>query len=163
MIDYNETKMYMFRHKEDIENRNIYIGYTTDWNKRLICHKNKYNKNHKYLIYQYIRQNGGWDEWEMKWIEDYPCISKHEAMLRERELMCEYNSTLNVCKNLIMSDAEKKEYMKNYERDKEKKAIMDKEYREKQEKITCECGFKLFRRHLTEHIKTKKHIILIKK
>lgn len=163
MIDYNETKMYMLKHKEDVDNRNIYIGYNTDWNRRLIAHKCSYNTGSNRLVYQYIRQNGGWNEWEMKLIEDYPCLSKQEAMFRERELMRLYNSTLNDIKNQIMTDEEKKEYMKTYQRDKEKKAIMDKEYREKQEKITCECGFKLYKRHLTEHNKTKKHLDLINK
>ena len=86
--DYSKTCIYKLVHKDDVDNENIYIGSTTDFRNRK--HRHKYNCNsvkHKeseVKKYQYIRDNGGWDNWVMVEIEKYPCNDKREAETRER-------------------------------------------------------------------------------
>jgi len=90
-----------------------YIGHTSVFNKR----KNKHQKNttntkdlkHYHLkVYQTIRDNGGWDAWEMIEIEKYKCSTKLEARIREQQLMVEHNTTLNTCKSFITEEERKK-------------------------------------------------------
>ena len=68
-IDYSKTLIYKLVHKDDLENSNIYVGSTTDFRKRKWSHKECCNnlKSSKYhrKVYQYIRDNCGFDEWVM--------------------------------------------------------------------------------------------------
>ena len=51
-----------------------YIGSTTDMYNREKNHRNKWNdinyRSYNYKLYQFIRENGGWENWEMKKIFD---------------------------------------------------------------------------------------------
>ena len=51
----------------------VYVGSTEDLNKRVIDHKNRCNnKNspkYNYNVYQFIRENGGFDNWKFIWLE----------------------------------------------------------------------------------------------
>jgi len=101
-IDYDNTQIYKLVHKDDLENENIYVGHTTNWTQRKRAHKSTCNntkskKNH-FLLYQNIRQNGGWDEWNMIWLEDFPCGGQPEACARERYWIDHYKSNLNKVK-----------------------------------------------------------------
>ena len=82
-IDYSNTIIYKLVHKEDYEDTNVYIGSTSNFIKRRYCHKccclNKNNKKYNMKKYQYIRANGGWEEWNMIEVEKYPCVDKREA------------------------------------------------------------------------------------
>jgi len=78
-----------------------YTGSTTNFIKRKQEHKcNSNNVNHKpynYYVYRFIRENGGWDNWEMVQLEQYPCNTQHELALRERYWLELNVSTLNKC------------------------------------------------------------------
>jgi len=82
-IDYNNTLIYKLCHKEDYDNTNMYIGSTTNFTKRKGQHKyccnNEKDKKCYQKNYQSIRDNGGWDEWNMIEIEKNPCNDKREA------------------------------------------------------------------------------------
>jgi len=80
-----------------------YIGHTSMFNKRKNQHQknttNSKDRKHYHLkVYQTIRDNGGWDAWEMIELEKYKCSTKLEARMREQQLMVEHNTTLNTCK-----------------------------------------------------------------
>jgi hypothetical protein len=98
-IDYAKTIIYKLVHKDDLYDENIYTGHTTEMTKRKAEHKSdctnpnsdKYNQKK----YQYIRENGGWDEWLMIEIEKYPCKDKPEAIARERVIQAEMKAKLN--------------------------------------------------------------------
>ena len=47
------------------------------------CNNDK-NKNYNLKLYQYIKQNGGWDNWTMIQIQPYSCGSKKELETQER-------------------------------------------------------------------------------
>ena len=98
-IDYSKTEIYKLIHKDDIDNENIYIGSTTNFKTRKHCHKkcckNKNQQNYNLKVYQNIRNNGGWEEWNMLLIENFPCTKKTEADVRERFWIDFYKSKLN--------------------------------------------------------------------
>jgi len=86
-IDFSKTIIYKIVHKEDPDNHESYTGHTTEFAKRKCEHKrrceNPNNTKHHYKVYQYIRENGGWDKFIMLEIEKYPCNDGNEARARE--------------------------------------------------------------------------------
>ena len=86
-IDYSKTIIYKLVHNEDYDNVNIYIGSTTDFVKRKNQHKDSCNKekrkDYNDKKYQYIRNNGGWNEWNMVEVEKYNCNDGNEKRARE--------------------------------------------------------------------------------
>lgn len=77
----------------------IYVGHTTNARQRNTEHRyacnNENSKSHNSKVYCFIRNNGGYDNWEMIEIEKYPCNSKQEATIREHYHYFNLNATLN--------------------------------------------------------------------
>ena len=75
MINYNNGKIYKIEPIVEHEEHEIYIGSTTDFTRRKNSHKNNCNnekrKDYNAKKYQYIRVNGGWNEWNMVEIEKF--------------------------------------------------------------------------------------------
>ena len=97
-IDFSKTIIYKIVHKEDPDNHESYVGHTTDFTNRKRGHKktcNNQNDRHHLKVYQYIRENGGWDDFIMLEIEKYPCNDANEARAREQEWYTELKSKLN--------------------------------------------------------------------
>ena len=67
---------------------------------------NPNSKNHNLKVYQFIREHGGWANWEMIQIEEYPCKSKQELLTREREIFDLIKPTLNMISPTV--DVEKR-------------------------------------------------------
>jgi hypothetical protein len=116
MPDYSKTVMYVIKCKdENVEEE--YIGSTTNFKERLKCHKirccNEKNKHYNIKIYQFIRANGGWDNWDMIQLEEYPCENKRQAELREEEIRVERNAQLNM-KKAFRTEEQKKEEKNEY-------------------------------------------------
>ena len=123
-IDHSNTIIYKLVHKEDYDNVNIYIGSTTDFIRRKNKHKSccncVTNRDHNNKKYQYIRDNGGWEEWNMIEVEKFPCNDKREAEAREEYWRCHFNSQLNT-KRAYITNEERLEKMKQYnEKNKDK-------------------------------------------
>jgi predicted GIY-YIG superfamily endonuclease len=78
---------------------NLYIGSTTCFNRRKAQHKkavtNKRGGTYYCILYRYIRKCGGWDNFIMEKVLDYPCETKHEGLLKEKEYIIKHESTLN--------------------------------------------------------------------
>lgn len=162
-IDYSKTQMYKLKHKNDDDDENIYIGHTTNWIQRKSHHQGSCNceKDRCYndKKYKYIRENGGWKEWEMIWIEDYPCMKKNEALAREEYLRCEFKAKLNTNKAFLSKEERKNNaiiYAGVY-REKYKENISIR----KKERTICSCGCSVLKNTLSQHQKTQKHIKLI--
>jgi len=132
---YENGVIYKLKHNLDYDDLNIYIGSTTNFRGRKNCHKNNcYNeksKKNNIPIYQFIRDNGGWVEWVMIAIEEYPCDSKKKLETRERY----YIDLLRPTLNKIIPTRTKKEY---YEVNKEKLAEYQKERYENNKEIILE-------------------------
>jgi predicted GIY-YIG superfamily endonuclease len=181
-VDYSKTLIYKLVHKEDYDNENIYIGSTTDFVKRKNSHKSccnsENNKEHNNKKYQYIRNNGGWNEWNMIEIEKYNCNDGNEARAREEYWRCYFNSQLNMVRAYRTEEQKKEYYEQNkdkiLEQQKENKKLnkdkiieqMKERYEQNKdnilEKITCECGCVITKCYLAKHQKTQKHLLLTK-
>ena len=78
---------------------NLYIGSTINFNRRKQQHKkavnNKRGGTYYCILYRYIRKCGGWDNFTMEKILDYPCETKQEGLLKEKEYILKHNATLN--------------------------------------------------------------------
>jgi len=157
-IDYNKTIIYKIV-CNDLNIKECYVGSTTDFTKRKYHHKSACNKesSSKYnrIVYQTIRENGGWNNWNMIEIEKYPCNDNNEARTRERYWYEALNARLN-SNNPIMS---KKEY---YEINKEEQITKSKLYRlsnieNLREQLLCECGKYYQRKSKSSHIKSLFH------
>ena len=121
----------------------VYIGSTSNFKKRMLDHKrncnNEKSKDYNYFIYQYIRQNEGWDEFDKEIIYECDVEDKYEKLKIEGEYIKQFEKTLNErnsfgCKN-------RNEYIKEYNKEyynenKEYYKEYHKEYREEnKEKI----------------------------
>jgi hypothetical protein len=90
MDKYNNNIIYKIVAKGSEANTNdFYIGSTSIglnqrfYRHRSMCH-NSTDRHYNMPVYQFIRNNGGIDEWIIETIEEYPCNSKLEAEQRER-------------------------------------------------------------------------------
>lgn len=160
MSDYIIYKIY----KDGVDY--VYVGSTKAFNNRKYKHKERCNnetnkKNYNCKIYTIIRDNGGWDTWNMVKIDEIKDCSLTESQIKEQEWIDKLKANMNT------NNAHETE-----ELFKERKQIEDKKYHEnhkeiiserKKEKITCKCGCNITKGGLSQHIKTKKHINLIKK
>ena len=74
----------------------LYIGSTTNFKRRLSQHKkNSTNKFKKEFLYKYIRAMGGFDNFIMEKVIDYPCETRQEGIKKEKELIESLNANLN--------------------------------------------------------------------
>jgi hypothetical protein len=163
-INYNNTIIYKIVSK-DITLTDSYIGHTTDLTKRKHGHKaacnNLKNSDYNNKVYKYIRDNGGWENFDVIMIEKYPCNDLNEAKRRERYYIESLKSTLNMTIPL-RNDAEY--YLDNKEKIKEQV----KQYREKNKDkikarhskiILCDtCMSKSTHLHMARHKRSLKHI-----
>jgi hypothetical protein len=96
-IDYSNTIIYKIICKDE-KISDVYVGHTTNFVKRKCLHKNSCNNlNNKLKIYNIIRENGGWDNWDMIEIARYNCNDNREARIKEQEHYDLLKATLNSC------------------------------------------------------------------
>jgi hypothetical protein len=96
-VNYNNTVIYKIVCR-DLSVKDVYVGHTTDFKNRKNQHKTICNREKEDNIskkYDFIRNHGGWENWEMVEIEKYPCNDSNEATARERYYCELLNSTLN--------------------------------------------------------------------
>jgi hypothetical protein len=123
-IDYSKTVIYHFV-CQDTNIKCSYIGSTTRFIKRKASHKLECNmetsKHHHLKVYQTIRDNGGWINWEMKPLEEYPCENKTQQMIREQYWIDQLKPEMN-CRASYLEGSNKSEKAKaHYEANKDKK------------------------------------------
>ena len=113
---------------KDINVKDLYVGSTTNYHKRKQHHKcvfnNKKSEKYNYALYKCIRDNGGWDNFEMILIENYPCEYVQEAHKQERLWLEKLNANLNMVipirtreeikEYYIINIENKKDYQKQY-------------------------------------------------
>ena len=94
-IDYSETSIYKIYCKDDTI-KDIYVGHTTNFYVRKYQHKTACNAiNNKLKIYKTIRENGGWNNWNMVEIAIYNCKNLIEARIKEQYHYVELKASLN--------------------------------------------------------------------
>ena len=96
--DYSKTIIYKLCCL-DTNITDIYVGHTTNKTLRIKDHKVKTNNGkilgYNYKVYEFIRNNGGWDNWSFIELEYYPCENRNQAETRERFWYDELKATLN--------------------------------------------------------------------
>jgi len=74
----------------------LYIGSTTNFTRRVYQHKkNSKNTRKKEFLYKYIRAMGGFDNFVIEKVMDYPCETRQEGIKKEKELIESLNANLN--------------------------------------------------------------------
>ena len=114
MPDYNKTVIYKIScNDENI--KELYIGHTTNFKRRKWEHasscNNEKSKHYNSFVYQFIRMNGGFDNWNFVKLYDFPCSSLKEARIAERNCMEKFGGKLNTI-NSYLTDEERIEYKK---------------------------------------------------
>jgi hypothetical protein len=134
MVKYNESIIYKICCR-NVEIKSQYIGSTTNFNRRKQQHKSRcITENNKSYVYHFIRNNGGWANFDMVEVEKCNVNDKHELHKRERYWIETLNSELN---GQIPTQTQK-------------------EYNQKV--IKCECGSETTKGNISHHKKTQKHI-----
>lgn len=103
--DYSNTIIYKLC-CNDPSITDMYIGHTTNFTNRKHSHKtsccNEKDKKHKQYVYEFIRSNGGWDNWSMIQIEIVNCKTKRDAEAVEHHWIEILHATLNSNKPYAM-------------------------------------------------------------
>lgn len=160
-IDYSNTIIYKIVCK-DLEIKDVYVGHTTDFTNRKYQHKSacscENDKHYNYKVYEFIRENGGWDNFEMIEIEKYNCKDANEARARERYWYEELNATLNSSvPNRNHKESSKEYYELNKDKLKEYKKVW-KELNKDKIKGWHKTNYELNKDKLKECIKEYKKI-----
>ena len=163
MPDYSNTIIYKIC-CNDTEIKEIYVGSTCNFINRRYQHKSKcHNENIKeynFKIYQFIRANGGWENWNMIMVDEANLDNKLQKSKLEREWIEKLGASLNI----NIPGRTGAEWRETY---KEQYKEYFKEYREinkeeiqitKNQKFECECGGKYTLGSKARHFKTKKHL-----
>ena len=96
--DYKNSVIYRIYCKNpDI--KDCYIGSSKCIYFRINCHKsvcyNKTIREYNLKIYEFIRNNGGWDNFDYEILEYYPCNNFEELRQKEQEYIEKLNPSLN--------------------------------------------------------------------
>ena len=129
-----------------------YVGSTVNFkcrkNDHKTCCNNENGKRYNFNVYKFIREHGGFENWSMILIENFPCDSKLELLKRERY----WFETLGATLNKQVPSRGPNEAKKNY-RDNNR----EKRNAKNREKFKCICGSIHSRINKSKHLKTKKH------
>tara|TARA_R110002012_G_scaffold313069_1_gene524374 strand:+ start:75 stop:971 length:897 start_codon:yes stop_codon:yes gene_type:complete len=143
IIDAKHKFGYIYKiYCKDTDVNEFYIGSSNDLHKRMIQHKSSYNKyiktNDGAYLYKFIKNNGGWDNWEFDIIQQLT-NGKYKLKDIEAEYCMIFKPSLNTKKPYI--NLTTKEYMKKY----------------RQVKIKCECGEIIKETSKHRHLKSDRH------
>jgi hypothetical protein len=112
-INFQNTIIYKIVCK-DLLVTQCYVGHTTDFTNRKRSHKcacnNSNNKDYNMYVYTFIRENGGFENFDMIEVEKYPCLDVNGACKRERYWI----ETLNAELNQVIPTRTTKEYYKEH-------------------------------------------------
>ena len=145
-IDYSNTVYYRLVCKDPTV-KECYVGCTTNFSKRKSQHRTACmcpgSTGHHLYVYQFIRKNGNFDNWDMVPIETASFNNAFEARARERYWLEHYGAKLN---KLIPGNTTEAE-LRYIEKHKEKM----------NEKVECPCGGKYTIQNKAVHFRTERH------
>jgi predicted GIY-YIG superfamily endonuclease len=131
-MNYNNTIIYKIV-CNDINVKDLYVGHTTNFKQRKNSHRSECNMNLR-KKYEIMNKYGGWNNWSMVVIENYPCKNRLEAEAKERywieTLKANLNSIIPGNKENITDDTYLLNQSNNF------KLIMGDSY-EESDKKTC--------------------------
>ena len=97
-IDYSKTSFYRIVCR-DLNIKDCYVGYTTDFRRRKSEHKRKSKlsilNGPDSMMYYFVGRNGGWDNFDMVLIKHQACEGSLDAHRIRLEYMEEFNAGLH--------------------------------------------------------------------
>ena len=155
MPDYSNTIIYKICCK-DTSITDFYIGSTCNFRARKYSHKHNCNsENRNCNVYKFIREHGGWDNWDMIMIHEASLENKLQKGKLEREYIEKMKPTLN---SYLPSRTNKEWKQENKEKI---QAYIEANKEKAKEKITCDCGALVSKRNISTHKKSPKHTKLL--
>ena len=164
-MDYSKCVIYKIQHKD--KDDLLYVGHTTNMRNRKYQHKNNVKCDEKQSkIYRMIRDNGGWDEFNMIIVKEFPCENIQQALIEEDKIMREMKANLNT-QRAIRNENEyeeiKQEYYRTFNLKNPNRGT--KYYHQNKEKIkernskvcVCVCGKEYSHQHKLRHERTQFH------
>ena len=122
-MDYTNTHFYKLVCK-DLDIKDMYVGHTTNFAKRKHHHKNlcqnTNNRGFHRFLYQFLRENGGWENWDMILITTECCMNSLEAVSKERKHIETLKASLNQQRPHITREEEHMYDKEYYQRNKQK-------------------------------------------
>ena len=119
-----------------------YIGHTKNFTRRKWEHHSRYNCGNIWKIYETIRLNGGWEEWEMVPIDKQEFESKLDARIHEQKLIDERGSKLNVDSAFSTYEKKKEIWKKSHCKNHDKRIAQHRKWlednKEQQKNYTAE-------------------------
>ena len=83
----------------DVDVTEIYVGHTTNFKQRKSTHKCACtcigNSHYDVYVYQFIRDHGGWENWDMIEVARVECLDTRDAKRIEREYIESLGASLN--------------------------------------------------------------------
>ncbi len=145
--------IYMF-YNDDVED--FYIGSSKNIIDRKLAHKycynrwidGKYKSNHP-ILYEYIKSNGGIDNWKFCILEENEFNDKKDLRIREQYYFNKVCPTLNQYDSYITEEERKKRV---------DIATKNNYHKNKGNKVKCVCGFEIIKKGFKAHLTTKKHL-----
>ena len=115
MVKYEKSSIYKICCK-DVSVKGEYVGSTTNMQRRKTLHKsccnNENGEKYNMIVYSYIRDNGGWDNFDFIEVEKFNATDKNHLHTRERYWIELLKSELNCC---IPMRTQKEWYIDNKE------------------------------------------------
>jgi hypothetical protein len=112
-----------------------YVGHTISFRQRKWSHKSACNnpncKDHNIPLYKFIREHGGFENWNMIVIHTQICKDKRDAERIEHELIEQQQFKLNSNRAFITEEQKSTYVAEYYQKNKERIAIRDAKFREK--------------------------------
>ena len=147
--------IYIIKSK-DLSLHDIYIGSCKDMKSRRRCHKsrccNEKSKYYNLKLYQFIRANGGFNNFVMEEIEN--CNTERLYQV-EQHYIDTFNPSLNE-RRAYITEEQRKEHKKESDK-KYYGKNKDKINKKIKEKFTCVCGSTIRRGEKARHFKSIKH------
>ena len=148
MPDYSKVFVYKICCRDALIEE-IYIGSTCNFTRRKTEHKyacnNEAKQKHDMFLYKFIRDHGGFNNWEMVMIEQFSCDTKMQKDRKEREYVENLKPKLNLNIPAHFQNGEvhdQKEWEKGY----------------RKQFVHCPCCDTMVSfDHRSRHYKTKKH------
>ena len=135
--------------------KEFYIGSTDDLQQRIRDHHFNYKRYPNRKVYKFIRENGGWDNWEINFIQKFKFLTDDELRIYEQWYLDTYKPELN-SKRAFVTKQQKIIDSRNNANEYYKKNKEKINYNRKNKKANCpHCNIEMRKDSIKGHIKTK--------
>ena len=139
----------------DSEIKEIYVGSTKNPKNRERDHKWRCHNENNCKVYQFIRANGGWENWKMEIFEYFDVEDETEQYIIEQSFISAIEPELNNKRAYRTEEEHKEQHIEcdkeYYDKNKEKIAIRN------AQKTICECGSSYRHSDKARHKRSGKH------